>query len=122
MAKKLFRYVFIGFMLFTGLNHFLDPDFYYPLIPDYLPFPKLINTVSGLLEILFAVLLLIPKWRRYSVYGIIALLVLFIPSHIYFIQINACIPKGLCTPLWVAWVRLVVIHPLLLFWVWNIKE
>ncbi len=122
MTKKIFRYLLIGFMLFAGINHLVDPDFYYPLIPDYLPFPKPINAVSGLLELLFALLLLFPKWRTFGAYGIIVLLVLFIPSHIYFIQIDACVPDGLCTPLWVAWVRLILIHPLLLFWVWKIKD
>jgi len=122
MVKKIFRYGFIGFMLFAGINHFLNPTFYLPLIPDYLPFPKTINITSGVLEIFFAVLLFFPKWRSFAVYGIIILLVLFIPSHIYFIQIDACVPNGLCTPLWVAWVRLIVIHPLLLIWAWRIKD
>jgi len=122
MAKRLFRYLFVGFMLYAGINHFLNPEFYYPLIPSYLPYPKAINLVSGLLEIAFGVLLLIPKWRTFAVYGIIVLLLLFIPSHVYFIQIGACVPNGLCTPLWVGWVRLIIIHPLLLLWAWKIKD
>jgi uncharacterized membrane protein len=122
MAKKLFRYLFIGFMLFAGINHFLNPGFYYPLIPSYLPFPKGINLVSGALEIVLGALLLVSKWKSFAAYGIIILLILFIPSHIHFIQIGACIPDGLCTPHWVAWVRLIIIHPLLLFWAWKIKD
>lgn len=122
MAKKLLRYVFIGFMLFAGINHFLNPEFYYPLIPTYLVFPETINMVSGILEVGLALLLLFPKWRPIGAYGIIVLLLLFIPSHVYFIQIDACVPDGLCTPIWVAWVRLLVIHPLLLLWTWKIKD
>lgn len=122
MVKKLFRYVFIGFMLFAGMNHFLNPEFYYPLIPSYQPFPKVINLVSGVLEIVLGALLVVPKWRTLAVYGIIILLLLFIPSHVYFIQIDACVPNGLCTPLWVAWVRLILIHPLLLLWAWKTKD
>ncbi|MFD0797865.1 hypothetical protein ACFQZJ_10360 [Maribacter chungangensis] len=122
MTKKLFRHLFIGFMLFAGINHFLNPDFYYPLIPPYLPFPKTLNVVSGLLEIGLTLLLFIPRWRTMGVYGIIVLFILFIPSHLYFIQIDACVPDGLCTPVWVAWVRLLVVHPLLILWAWTIKE
>ncbi|MEL6538098.1 MAG: hypothetical protein AAFQ98_21955 [Bacteroidota bacterium] len=48
--------------------------------------------------------------------GIIAMLLAFIPSHIHFIQLGACVPDGLCTPVWVAWFRLVIIHPCFIFW------
>jgi len=119
--KQLLRYAFIVFMLFAGLYHFLNPNFYLPLIPDYMPYPEIINVVSGLLEIIFSLLLLSKVTRRLGVYGILFLLVVFIPSHIHFIQIGACIPNGLCTPLLVAWIRLIVIHPIVLLWVWTIR-
>jgi uncharacterized membrane protein len=109
-------------MLVAGINHFLNPSFYLPLIPDYLPYPVHINIISGTLEVVLAMLLLHPKLRTFGSWGIIVLLLLFIPSHIYFIQIGACVPKGLCTPLWVAWVRLIVVHPLLGYWAWFIQK
>ena len=93
-----------------------------PLIPEYLPFPDGINYVSGVLEILLGVGL-IPKFsRRWAVYGIIAMLIAFIPSHVYFIEKGGCLEGGLCVPSWVAWVRLVVVHPLLIAWVWYHRK
>ena len=41
---------------------------------------------------------------------------------IYFININSCIPKGLCVPQWVGWVRLIVIHPILIAWAWWVRK
>jgi uncharacterized membrane protein len=108
------------FYLVAGLNHFRDPDFYTPLIPDYLPLPVFINMTSGVLEVLLAICLMIPKFRALGATGILVLLILFIPSHVYFIQIGACVEGGLCTSLWVAHVRLWVIHPILIIWAYSI--
>ncbi len=102
----------------AGINHFVNPEFYIPLIPDYFPNKPLINWLSGVAEVLGAIGVLIPVTRRIAVWGLIAMLLAFIPAHVYFIQLGGCVPGGLCTPMWVAWVRLVVIHPLLIWWAW----
>jgi uncharacterized membrane protein len=59
--------------------------------------------------------------RKWAAYGIIAMLIAFIPSHIYFIQINSCAGQ-LCVPTWLGWARLLLIHPLLLFWAWSNRK
>ena len=118
-VKNLSLVLLIGFFTFAGINHFIDPEFYYPLIPPYLIYLEAINVLSGALEILFGVGLIFKSTRKYSAYLIIVMLVAFIPSHIYFIQVGGCVPNGLCIPLWVGWVRLLMIHPLMLFWVWS---
>jgi uncharacterized membrane protein len=35
-VKKLLLVVMILFYLLAGINHFVNPEFYYPLIPPYL--------------------------------------------------------------------------------------
>ena len=119
VVRKVSFYALVGFYLFAGINHFRDPEFYYPLIPPYLPLPVFINVLSGILEIIFGLLLLVPKWRNYAVYAIILMLIAFIPSHVYFIQLGSCITQGLCVPEWLGWGRLLLIHPLLIYWVWS---
>lgn len=119
--KKVSRWLLIVFYLSAGTNHLINADFYYPLIPDYMPFHVLINVMSGVLEIILGSGLMIRSTRLFSTYGIIAMLVLFIPSHVHFIIIGGCVPDGLCVPLWVAWFRLVVVHPLLILWAWKSK-
>lgn len=108
----------VAFYFFGGINHFLNPDFYIPLIPDYLPKAELLNLISGAAEILGAIGLLVPKTQKFSAWGIAAMLVAFIPSHIYFIQIGSCIPDVMCVDEWIGWVRLILIHPLLIYWAW----
>jgi len=119
MKNKLVIFVLGIFFVFAGVNHFVSPDFYYPLIPDYLPFPSFINIASGILEIVFGLGLFFPPFRKISALGILGLLVLFIPSHIYFIQIGSCITDGLCTAPWIGWLRLLLIHPILIYWAYR---
>lgn len=114
--KKLLRYLLSLFFVFAGVNHFVNPEFYLPLIPPYFPYPDAINLVSGIIEIGFGVGLLIRKVSKYAAWGIIALLVAFIPSHVYFIQIGSCVPDGLCVPELLGWLRLVLVHPILIGW------
>lgn len=120
--KKLLRLLLIGFYLIAGSYHFINPEFYLALIPDYLPFPVLINYASGVLEVLLAVGVAIPKYRSVAAKSIMVLLILFIPSHVYFIQIGSCVEDGLCVSPWISWSRLLIIHPLLMLWAWFIKD
>lgn len=122
MVKKIGFYALVAFYLFAGFNHFRDPEFYYPLIPPYLDFPVFINVASGVVEIVLGLVLLVPRFRTYAIYSIILMLIAFIPSHVYFIQIGSCIQNGLCVPEWIGWGRLLVIHPLLIYWAWVYRK
>lgn len=86
-----------------------------------MPLKNLINYASGALEVIFGIGVAFDRFRNVSIYGILVLLMLFIPSHIYFIQIGSCVDGGLCVPPWIAWVRLILVHPLLMFWAWAVK-
>ncbi len=111
--KKIFTYIFAAFMLAAGLNHFLNPGFYLPLIPPYLPWPEAINALSGVLEIAGGAGLLLASTRRFAALGIAAMMLAFVPAHVYFVQIGSCIPGGLCVDPWIGWLRLLLIQPLL---------
>lgn len=116
------RLLLIAFYAFAGSYHFINPEFYADLIPDYLPYHSVINYASGLLEISLALGVALPKTRLLAVKGIIVLLILFVPSHVYFIQIGSCVESAFCVSPWVAWVRLLIVHPLLIFWAWTIRK
>ena len=122
MIQKLLVLALGLFFIIAGINHFIQPEFYYPLIPDYLPWHGFINVFSGILEVFLGLGTLMPSSRKVSAWGIMVLMVLFIPSHVYFIQIGSCVPDGLCVPAWLAWVRLVVIHPLLIIWAFYVSK
>ena len=117
--SKVNRWMLIIFYVSAGLNHFRDPEFYYPLIPDYMPFPVQINLISGLSEIILGIGVGFSLTRRWSAFGVIIMLIAFVPSHIHFIAIGGCVSNSLCVPLWIGWLRLLLIHPLLIMWAWN---
>ncbi len=121
-TRYIARNLLAAFFALAGLNHFVMPEFYLPLIPDYLPFPNRINVMAGVAEVVLGIGLLIAPLRQWAAWGIVALLVVFVPSHVYFIQIGSCVEGGLCVPPWVAWVRLLVIHPLLIGWAWYVRK
>jgi uncharacterized membrane protein len=122
MTKHSFsRYVMSLFYIAAGLNHFINPNFYLPLIPPYLPYHSAINITSGVVEILLGLLLIPTTTRKWAAYGIILMLIGFIPAHIYFIQQNSC-AGNLCVPIWMGWVRLLIIHPVLLYWAWSNRK
>lgn len=105
-----------AFYTLAGINHFVNPDGYLRLIPDYFSNPSLLNVIAGCCEVGFGILLLFPSTRKWSAWGIILMLLAFIPTHIYFIQLNSCVENGICLPPWTGWVRLLLIHPLLIAW------
>ncbi len=122
IMKKLNIWLQTTFYVVAGINHFLNPDFYLELIPPYFGEPELINLLSGVVEVILGIGLLIPRFRMFAAWGIILMLISFIPSHIYFVEQGSCIKDGgLCVPDWVGWGRLLVIHPLLMLWAWTAR-
>jgi uncharacterized membrane protein len=121
-VKKTATYLLGIFFIIAGINHFVMPEFYHPLIPDYFPFPVLINYAAGIAEILLGLGVLVTRSRYYASLGIVVLMIMFIPSHVYFIVIGSCVDDGLCVHPAIAWIRLVVIHPLLIMWAWWCRK
>lgn len=123
--KKSSRFNKINLFLFcilsigAGINHFWHPTSYLDLIPPYLPWKTFINYFSGVCEIGVGVLMLIPSTRKLAAILIIAMLVAFIPAHIYWIQMNGCVSDKLCKPVWVAWIRLFPFQFILMWWAWK---
>ncbi|MCC5919817.1 MAG: DoxX family protein [Cyclobacteriaceae bacterium] len=70
----------------AGLNHFIMPKVYIPIIPPYIPKPKLMNALAGLAEVLLGLGLLFESTRSISALGIILLLIAVFPSNLYMYQ------------------------------------
>ena len=119
MMKKINLAVFCIFYFAAGCNHFVHPANYLKIIPPYFPFKEFINYASGLLEIACSLLMRFSVTRKYSMYLTIALLIAFIPAHIYLIQLGGCVSKGFCFPPWVAWVRLFPLQFILIWWAYK---
>ena len=69
-----------------GIYHFVNPKLYLKVIPPYLPYPELLNYVSGLFEVVFGILLLHSYTRKYAAIGIIMMLLAFLMTHFYMLN------------------------------------
>lgn len=116
--KNVSLIILIIFYLVAGINHFYNPESYYHIIPHYLSYPILINILAGCFELLFGVLLIFPKTRPFAARGIILMLIAFLPVHISMIGDAPLKLGNLTVTPFIAWIRLVVLQPLLILWAW----
>jgi uncharacterized membrane protein len=119
--KKILLYLQSIFYTAAGINHFCSPDIYYTLIPPYFPSHPILNIIAGTVEIICGALLLFKITRKWAAYGIVLMLLAFVPAHIYHMQMKGCLP-GLCFPEWTVWLRLFLLHPILIAWAWWYRK
>jgi len=86
--KQLFwiviRVLLAVFMIYAGVQHFVKPGFYLPFVPSFLPLQMTIVYASGVLEMVLGLGLLLNKnYAKSAALGVLLLMVLFLPIHIW---------------------------------------
>ena len=71
------------FLLATGSAHFLAAERMMLMLPGWLPARTEIIFATGVLEVVLALALWIPQWRRRSGIAIALMLIAFLPANIY---------------------------------------
>ncbi|WP_405368302.1 MauE/DoxX family redox-associated membrane protein [Nonlabens sp. Asnod2-A12] len=121
IIHKLSLFTFIAVYLIAGIMHFIKPDIYLEVIPDWLGNKLLINYIAGSVELIVASMAVFSKTRKMAGYLTIAMLLAFIISHVYFL-LNCSCAGDLCIPSWIGWSRLLIIHPILIYWAYKITK
>ena len=116
IAKKISLILLIIGYIAAGVNHFRIPQFYISIIPAYLPYHQILNTLAGIFEIAFGLMLIFAKTRRIAAWGIVLLLIAFLPVHINMLGGHIMVNSKPVLPVW-AWVRL-FFQPVLIVWAW----
>jgi uncharacterized membrane protein len=118
------RWVLALVMIGAGVMHFVRPAFYVALIPPSWPLRLAAVYISGAAEIALGAGLLIPRWRRWAAWGIIALLVAVFPANIYHAASGGLthpdLPAFMANAT-AAWLRLPV-QFVLLAWAWRLTR
>lgn len=109
------QYLFGLLFIIAGLTHFTKPKMYLQIMPPYIPAHKTMVMLSGLAEMALGFLVLNPDTQAIAAWGIITLLVLFIPIHIYMLQNEKAAMK---LPKWLLWLRL-PLQLALMFWAYQ---
>ena len=102
--KTVSRYIMSLFYVSVGINHFLNPEWFVKIVPPFLlEFDYQLVYLSGVCEVIFGLLILIPKARYYAAWGLILTLAAVFPANIYLAQTNGV---AMDTTAAVAWYRL----------------
>ena len=102
--KTVSRYIMSLFYVSVGINHFLNPEWFVKIVPPILlEFDYELVYLSGVCEVIFGLLILIPKARYYAAWGLILTLAAVFPANIYLAQTNGV---AMDTTAAVAWYRL----------------
>jgi uncharacterized membrane protein len=87
-TKRILLWVMAVFYILAGLMHFVQPDYYRPMMPPYLPWHAFLIYLSGLAELGLGIAVLIPSIRPLAAWGIILLLIAIFPANIHIAMHN----------------------------------
>ena len=110
MGKYLLGAVFVG----AGILHFVLPRVYLSIMPPMLPDPLALVYLSGLLEMLGGIGLMVPVSRKLAAWGLVALLIAVWPANLFMAMHPEKFPG---MPAWSLWARLPLQLPLI-WWAW----
>ncbi|HWY89853.1 MAG TPA: hypothetical protein VNY31_04210 [Solirubrobacteraceae bacterium] len=105
-----------AFFVGAGINHFLIPRAYQSIVPPSMrdDAARLV-AISGVAEIAGGVGVLLPRTRRLSGLGLVALLAAVFPANLYMAREPDRFPR---IPLWALYARL-PLQPLMMRWAWR---
>jgi uncharacterized membrane protein len=98
----------------AGVYHFANPRMYLRIMPSYVPFHLPLVYITGILEIIFALLLIPESTRPVGAWLIISLLVIMFPANI---QMAINFRKKHNPYFWIAVARL-PLQVFLIWWAW----
>jgi len=101
MWKTIFRYLLSATMVATGILHFVSPDKFAKIVPDWLPAPRVLVLVSGFFEVAGGLGLLFKRTRTAAAWGLIALYAAVFPANV-----NMALHKIYTDNPWILWGRL----------------
>ena len=79
---KVLIYVYVIFFIGAGVNHFLNPQFYDAIVPQFIPFPRFVHQITGVLEIIIP-LFLLTRFRKEAALIMIIFLILIYGANLY---------------------------------------
>ncbi|WP_166821279.1 DoxX family protein [Thalassoroseus pseudoceratinae] len=111
VLKPVSKWTLAAFMITAGVMHFVADDFFLKVVPTYLPWPEVIVSVSGVIEIVLGLLLVLPKTTRFAAWALIVFFVAVFPAniHVFYNQHLFSLPH------WLHIVRL-PLQAVLIFW------
>jgi len=115
--KTAFCYFFAAFFFIAGILHIVHDDVFAAIVPPLLPFPYSIVWITGVLELVLAIGLVLRKYRKLSGLLLAPYLIAVLPANIYMAM--ADIPfNGRDLTDFQLWFRVVLQFPLIALILW----
>ncbi|RZM78657.1 DoxX family protein [Leptolyngbya iicbica] len=80
--KTTLRGVLAVCMVVAGVLHFAQSTPFIRIVPDFLPAPAALVYISGAIEILLGIGLLVPATRQFAAWGLVALFIAVFPANL----------------------------------------
>lgn len=103
--KHILRGILAVCMVVAGLLHFAQPEPFIRIVPGFLPAPAGLVYISGAIEILLGIGLLVPPLQTISAWGLVALLIAVFPANLN-LAINHIQIAGIPDAWWFQAIRL----------------
>ncbi|MDF0714801.1 hypothetical protein PY092_01455 [Muricauda sp. 334s03] len=69
-------------LVFTAIGHFAFMEGMAAMVPSFVPFRKEIVLITGIMEVLFAIGLLLPQYQKQTAWLLIVFFILILPANI----------------------------------------
>jgi uncharacterized membrane protein len=99
LMKLFFGLIFV----ITGLLHLVRPRTFIKIMPPWIPWHRFMVLFSGILEILFGSMLLIPSLSQIGAWGLICVLIGVFPANVHMALHSE---EFSFIPAWLLWARL----------------
>ena len=116
-TPEIHRCVIAGLFLLTGLMHFIRPQVFVNIMPDYIPNHLLMVYLSGVAEILGGIGILFSKTRSMAAWGLILLLLAVFPANIN-MTVEAIQKQGYWTWWSMATILRLPLQFVLIYWIY----
>ena len=83
LGRTVVALVLGGAFLWIGIQHFVDPEWFEPIVPNVLGVPRFWVLASGVAEVAVGLALIIPATRAYGGLACAALLVVLYWANLY---------------------------------------
>jgi uncharacterized membrane protein len=113
-GRTALRWLLAAFYLAAGMLHLRSPEAFLPIVPSWVPEPRLTILITGVAEILGAIGLMVPRLRKAAGIGLALYALCVLPANIKHAVEGIVIPQ-LPDSWWYHGPRLAV-QPVLIWW------
>ncbi|NGP87278.1 DoxX family protein [Fodinibius halophilus] len=82
ISPEIHRYIIAAAFVAVGILHFIKPQLFVRIVPDFVPYHLAMVYISGIAEILGGIGILLTQTRSLAAWGLILLLLAVFPANI----------------------------------------